>query len=150
MRQRRGWIGRVTGVTSGAGFGVGVLAGSALGQTLPAPPEVLTMLATPDRFFLTVILFAGFGGGARLLFHWDRERTWQRHLGQLGVSVFAGLLCALVAWDPLRGRPTVLLALGGAAGWLGGDIIARVSRVIVRVNFPEAPERPNPPEERDR
>lgn len=104
---------------------VGILAGSALaaGPDVLRPFEFNLFGTSPDRFIVALGIFAGFGGAARLLSHWHPEMTWNRGIGQLLVSTFAGLLVGLFAWDWMRQRPTLLLAMSGAAGWYGGDVV---------------------------
>ena len=83
-------------------------------------------------FLLAIGLFALFGGGARLLYRWEQltQRSWPRIVGTLMVSVFAAWLVGLALWEYLEAKPALLLAMTGAASWLGGEIVDRIARKL--------------------
>ena len=82
--------------------------------------------------YLAVIsLFALFGSGARLLYRWEeRPITWARTFGTLMSSVFTAMIMGLLAWETMQAHPALLLALTGAASWLGAEFMDRLARSL--------------------
>lgn len=78
-------------------------------------------------------LLAIFGAGARLLRESKNAPAFARSIGNLMVSIFSAWLVGLALWETMgEQHPELLLAMSGAAAWLGGDVIDRIARWLLR------------------
>ena len=95
----------------------------------------------PDRdgvgaltMILVAILAAAFGGLSRFIWQWEKPPRWIKGIGNLMVSVCAGLLVFLPIWETEWGlaHPLTSVVVALAAGWLGGDVINNLaSRLLL-------------------
>lgn len=86
----------------------------------------------PDRDFWLIALLLGLGGGiSRLLYTWDAQRNVVRMIGAVCTSMFVAVVVGLALYEQLVEHPSALLAVIGAAAWLGGDLVEQIARRIV-------------------
>jgi len=81
---------------------------------------------------IAVAAIALFFGASKLLIIWTPARSMARALGNLMVSVCSAVLVGLVLHDPLSDQPELLVACAGAAAWIGGDVMDRLAKVLLK------------------
>ena len=95
------------------------------------------MFDRPNAGELAVILIALIvaimGGSARLVYEWKPIKPLMRWVTNMIVSVFAATIIGLLTWEWLSGtRPAIWAAMCGISAWIGGDIVDRIARRMVK------------------